>query len=137
MRVYFAHCIALYGTPQAARDIATLEALGFEVVNPADKEDQVQKVRKEVQGFNATAIGEKLNESHEVMERIFKPLATFKTDALAFRSLPDGRIPAGVAKEVAWARTYGNPIFELPSNVLGRIISVDETREYLQEVGQR
>ena len=35
MLVYYAHCQAIYGTPQEDRDIALLEKLGFEVVNPA------------------------------------------------------------------------------------------------------
>jgi hypothetical protein len=34
--VYYAHCLHLYGTPQERRDVLTLEALGFKVVNPND-----------------------------------------------------------------------------------------------------
>jgi hypothetical protein len=34
MRIYYAHCIAIYDTPQEQRDIETLQQLGFEVVNP-------------------------------------------------------------------------------------------------------
>jgi len=38
MKVYYAHCLTIFNRPQEARDVATLEALGFEVVNPNSAE---------------------------------------------------------------------------------------------------
>ena len=91
MKVYYAHCMAIYGTPQEARDIATLEALGFEVVNPSDK--KYEKSWKK-QGM---ALAEDFARD---------------CDAIAFRSIPGGRIPAGVGKEIE--------IFVFGSNLAGR-----------------
>ena len=125
MRVYYAHCIAIYGTPQEARDLGLLFRLGHEVVNPNDLE-----VQERVDA--AKARGE------DVMETIFKPMV-LSCEAVAFRALPDGRIPAGVAKEIDYAQQAKAyiPVFELPSGLRARSIGVDETREYLAEVGQR
>lgn len=36
MKIYYAHCQAIYGTVQEKRDIELLQRLGFEVVNPSD-----------------------------------------------------------------------------------------------------
>jgi hypothetical protein len=70
------------------------------------------------------------------MDKVFRPLAE-GCDLFVFRALPDGRIPAGVMQELMWARAVGRPILELPSGTLGRAMSVESTREYLHEVGQR
>ena len=116
MQVYYAHCMAIYGKPQEARDIATLKALGFEVVNPADKAyDQMWKD----QGM------------------AFAKSFARACDAIAFRALPDGRIPAGVFKEIAMFLRLRKPVIELPSNFIGRKMSLAQTREYLKEIGQR
>ena len=60
-----------------------------------------------------------------------------KAPIIAFRGLPDGRIPSGVAKEVNQAFLDGKPIIELPSGINKRGMSYEDTLEYLQEVGQR
>lgn len=139
MRIYYAHCMAIYNTPQEARDIALLDSLGFEVVNPnhPDIDKRCKAIRDEIAQYNRICISAKRDPSDEMMASIFKPLATIRCDALAFRALPDGRIPAGVAQEVEWARDYGHAILELPSNFTDRRMSLEVTREYLREVGQR
>jgi hypothetical protein len=68
---------------------------------------------------------------------LFKKIIVDSCDVFAFRALPDGSIPAGVAKELGWALEAHKPILELPSNVLRRMISLEATRQYLAEVGQR
>lgn len=141
MKVYYAHCIALYGSPQELRDLVMLQDLfrGAEIINPADRmwEDRCQLERETVRRYNLAYPETPKDASHEIMEKVFKPLATWQTHALAFRALPDGRIPAGVGREVQWAVEYGNPVIELPSNLMGRGMTVDQTRAYLREVGQR
>ena len=62
---------------------------------------------------------------------------TAECDAVAFRSLPDLDIPAGIAKELQVAKEQNKPIIELPSQILRRVIDVEQTREYLREIGQR
>jgi hypothetical protein len=116
MKVYYSHCVNIYNTPQEARDIKLLESLGFEVINPNLPEHAAHYPVEGMGYFVALVVG---------------------CDAFAFRALPDGRIPAGVAMETAQAIACGHPIIELPSRMLSRVISVMETREYLKEVGQR
>jgi hypothetical protein len=119
--IYYAHCIALYDTPQEERDIETLKKLKFTVVNPNTHQVNIAL--------------EKLPQGADKMQ-LFQHIV-LACDALAFRALPDGSIPAGVAKEVAWAQEAGLPVIELPSSVSRRAITIESTREYLREVGLR
>lgn len=114
--VYYAHVMALYDTPQEKRDVQLLQRLGFDVLNP---------------NRPAHAAGAK----REGME-YFKGLV-LKCDVLAFRALPDGSISSGVAMEIKWAQEADMPVFELPGSVSRRCLTVEQTREYLTEVGQR
>lgn len=116
MKIYYAHCVSVFNTPQEVRDAQLLKNLGFEVYNPNNEADSRAY-------------------EHRGMDH-FKELV-FQFPALAFRALPDGRIPAGVFKEVMWAREAGALVIELPSGVLSREMDVPTTREYLAEVGQR
>lgn len=125
MKVYYAHCQALYGTKQEMRDLDTLFALGFEVVNPSSPEHVQMAKNMKCAGIP----------SEKVMG-YFESLVD-GCDAVAFRALPDGAVPAGVAKEIARAVDKGKPVFELPSCVVRRTLTVEQTREYLAEVGQR
>lgn len=114
MKIYYAHPISIYNTPQERRDVAALEAMGFDIVNP-----------------NSVA--------NEAAYRIngmahFESLVT-SCALLAFRAFPDGSIPAGVAKEIVMAGS--RPIIELPSSVSKRTLSVDQTRQFLAESGTR
>ena len=122
MKVYYAHCQAIYGTKQEKRDINLLQQLGFEVLNPG--EPQHGKIANEMK-----ARGENAMTYFEGLVR--------GCDLLAFRALPDGRIPAGVVKEIEVAKDGSKAIIELPSRIVGRSIGVEETREYLAEIGQR
>jgi hypothetical protein len=118
MKVYYAHPLNIYNTPQEQRDLDTLAALfGAEnILNP-----------------NAPEIDALYKTNHEM--KIFFDLV--KTcDVLAFRPTPFGKITAGVASEIQVAKDNGKLIIELPT-FIGRNMSVDATREYLAEVGQR
>ena len=123
MKVYYAHCQAIYGTPQEARDVELLMALGWEVVNPAEH----GPVAKEMKAKGIP--------SSKVME-YFVELA-LGCDVLVFRALPDGAVPAGILKEVHSFREAKKPVLELPSCLMRRELNVEQTREYLHEVGQR
>lgn len=153
MRVYYAHCIAIYNTLQENRDVELLEGLGHNVVNPNSRTisqrcDRIKEVHRafnlapsEVDRVQATlAEIEELRPFTEsgqaVMHLVFKPLVT-NAEALAFRGLPDGRIPAGVGLEVEWAEEAGLPIIELPTFAYQRVMSVNSTRQYLREIGVR
>ena len=117
---YYARCQAIYGTPQEQRDVASINWLGFEVAQfPPQSDINAAKARGE-----------------NVMQTIFEPLVQ-SCSVLFFRALPSGEIPAGVAKEIAIAQEVGLLLLELPSLGLRRILTVDETRAYLGEIGQR
>ena len=116
LKVYYAHCTSIYNTAQEERDIETLRSLGFKVVNPNAEGNTENYKKYGMKHFLAMALD---------------------CDVIAFRALPDGRIPAGVAKEVRAMLLHDKPVIELPSRISGRGISVDETREYLKEIGQR
>lgn len=123
-QVYYAHSVALYGTPQEQRDIKTLESLGLKVFNP-----------------NQQKLQDDFNEQKEIdymlaFEQVFLH-SILECEVFAFRALPDGRIPAGVAKEIVYAQEQGKTIIELPSNVIDRYMEVDATRLFLEEIGQR
>lgn len=125
MKIYYAHCQSIYNTPQEKRDVEMLEKMGFQVINPNSKE-HIDK---------ATEMRNNGIDSSEIM-KYFAALCD-TCDILAFRALPDGAIPAGVGKELRVLIDSGRPVIELPSGVQRRVLNVDQTREYLREVGQR
>jgi hypothetical protein len=114
--VYYAHSIAIYDTPQEVRDERLLKALGFDVLTP-----------------NAPGIEEQYREKG--ME-FFRTLIE-QCDALAFRAHPDTNVSAGVSKEISFARVMNKPVFEIPTDVKRRTLSVELTRQYLRETGVR
>lgn len=116
MKTYFARPIHLYKTAQDGRDLETLKALGFTVVNP-DKAALQAKYQQEGMSVFLQAIED--------------------CEALAYRSFPDLKISAGVAKEIAKAKDMGIPVIELPTLTQGRVLSVEDTRAYLHYIGKR
>lgn len=123
LKVYYAHCLAIYNTPQEARDILQLERMSFEVINPNQ-----QWIADEVK---------RLKEKEDPNYMLFFRHLVVAQDVFAFRALPDGAIPAGIAKEMEYAREANKPVLELPSAVSRRTITLEQTREFLAEVGQR
>lgn len=111
--VYYAHAMSLYGTIQEKRDLETLQALGFEVLNPNSPEHQ----------------------AHTDMPYYLSLVA--QCGALAFRAMPDGSITAGVSQEIGQALSLLCPVFELPSGIIRRTLTIPETKEVLRELGQR
>jgi len=86
LTVYYAHPMALYGTPVETRDIKTLKRLGFRVLNPALKElptmdDYIQ--------------------------------LALSCDLVAFRAFDDGKVGSGVFAEVMAAMKAGRPTIEM------------------------
>jgi len=107
---YYAHCMTIYGSEQEKRDIATLGELGMQVLDPStDGSTEMKHYTNLVRNC----------------------------DMLAFRANPDGSIPSGVMEEIETALLYGRPVFELPSNMLRRALTLEQTQEYLRESGQR
>jgi len=114
--IYYARPMSLYGTPQEARDISMLEAMGYAVIE-----------------FNTPEIQQAVDARGMA---VFDPLVR-SADALAFRAFIDGSIGAGVMQEISWAQDKGIPVFELPSRLSQRGLSPEATRAMLAELGQR
>lgn len=121
IKIYYAHSLALYGTAQERRDVELLELLGFEVENPNQLEHAQGYMKIKKEGGNP-------------MDYFVRLVTT--CDALAFRGLPTGHIPAGVYKEIRTAENNAMPVFELPC-FFNRAVGVEETRQFLREIGER
>lgn len=115
-KVYYAHPVSIYNTKQEERDILLLKKLDFEISNPNELKHQKGYQKEGMNYFNS------------VIENC---------NFLCFRSFPNGDIPAGIAKEIEYAKSLNKIIFELPSGILKRILSIEQTREYLTENGNR
>lgn len=116
MKIFYARPVSLFGTKQEARDFETLKQLGFDVVDPNNADSQER--------YQSEGVG------------VFLELVR-GSDAVAFRSFPDGKIGAGICGQIDEALRMGKPIIELAAVTAGRKMSVDATREYLALLGQR
>lgn len=116
MKIYYARPISLYNTKQEERDLLLLTQLSLDIVNPNKAE--LQK-RYDIEGMDVFTAAVK------------------DCDALAFRSFQDGKISAGVKKEIDTALELGKPVIELPTITSKRCLSVEDTRAYLSLMGHR
>jgi hypothetical protein len=141
LKVYYSHCQAIYGTKQESRDIDILVRMGFEIVNPSDQthQDNVIEIKKQAELDRAKLPVDQPFEFGIAsrMAMVYFLDLQKQCDVVAFRALPDGSIPAGVAKEIESAQKAGKPVIELPGFALRKVLSVESTRAYLAEVGQR
>lgn len=130
MKVYYAHFMGTYNTPVEVRDIQILTSLGLEVINPNSKEVS-QKFEKAKEGLDIKIVSEYMK-AFEVFFDYVKECEVF-----AFRGLPNGKIPGGVAKELEVALANNKIIIELPCGMISRSMTGEETREYLRDMGNR
>ncbi|MGV8961902.1 MAG: hypothetical protein ACOH2V_00795 [Candidatus Saccharimonadaceae bacterium] len=124
LKCYYAHTMLSYNSTVEAEDVATLEVMGFKVINPNCK-----KVQLECKEY-ADANGKE--NTMEYFRGIIEDC-----NILAFRSLPDGSILSGVASEIVFAQENHMGIIELPCNLSKRMLTYPETKDYLYEVGFR
>jgi len=120
LKCYYAHCVAIYGTPQEERDMVTLRALGLDVKNP--NQPEIQKAY--------------LDLPQEDRMQMFKN-RVLECAVFAFRANPDGSIPSGVHKELKWAMEGNLLIIELPNGLLRRGLTYELTKEFLHDCGER
>lgn len=111
-KAYYARPINLYNTEYQYSDTDAINKLGFKVI---DITSPIMQDKYKLVGMDA-------------FKEIIKDC-----DALFFRAQFDGRIGAGVAKEIGCAREYGIPVFEIPNSIRERTATVTETRNYLKE----
>lgn len=125
-KIYYAHSIHLYNTKQEQRDIELLEKLGFEVLNPNTRQNQIDYL--EWLKSNDIKDSDKMS--------WFKNLVN-QCNILAYRSHYDLRIPSGVLYELEYALSLNLPVFEIPTITDNRKMSVQETKDYLKYNGIR
>ncbi len=102
LTVYYAHPMALYGSPVETRDLKVLKRLGFKVLNPA------------------------LHRLDTMDEYVHLALSC---DLVAFRSFEDGKVGSGMALEVEAATKVGRPVIEMAPCLTARVLTRNETRE--------
>lgn len=112
---YYARPMSIYGSEQERRDIATIERLGYQII---EFTEEMQERAKE-----------------EGMAPFVEAVRT--AHILLFRSFPCGRIGAGVREEMRTAHKAGIPVLELPTLTPGREMIIEETKRYLRYSGQR
>lgn len=117
MKIYYAHCVAIYHTPQEQRDLDLIKKLfpNAEIFNPNNEECQTVAKEKGMDYFKDLVQG---------------------CNMLVFRALPNGKISSGVYKEIEWTNEISNPVIELPCYT-GRAMTVEDTRQFLKEIGSR
>lgn len=126
--IYYAHPMTWYDTRDELLDIAAISQLGF-VSNPNSHQFQAQVDYAKKKG-------------NPVMD-IFANYIQNVADGVAFRRLNNGKIGAGVAREVFEAIIWGKPVYEVttdengdrwisqlvgPALLLGNIATVAETK---------
>jgi len=119
MKIYYAHPLYIYNTPQEQRDMDLLNTVfpSHTIINPNNPE--ADALYKETWSMD-----------------VFFELVR-DCDLLVFRATPSGQITAGVAAEIREAINCGISVLEIPSMVNSRSMNVEQTREYLKEIGQR
>lgn len=115
MKIYYAHFIGIYNTSQEKRDLSLIKETfpHAEIINPNSLENEVLYKEKGMDVFY-----EQIKEC----------------DLLIFRGLINGKISAGVLKEINFAKENRIGILELPSYI-NREMSVEDTRQSLIELG--
>ena len=124
-KMYYAHCMDIYATPQELRDLDLINRLGFLAIDPSSDAN-----RRDFEQLQANLA------PHSDYMSFFHALI-LDCQAFCFRALPGGAIPAGVQSELDYARKLRLPIIELPSYSQRQVLSISQTREYLHEAGQR
>lgn len=118
VHVYYAHPISLYNTLQEKQDLQTLAAICYKIVNPnhPDIEKKYIDSGKDWKIFDDLVLG---------------------CEALAYRTLPDGRITSGVWKEIQLALANNIAVIKLPNLESEVVMTKDETLQHLKEMGLR
>ena len=116
MRAYYAHCMKIYGSQIEHDDVELIGKLGFHAVNP-NSQEHIDAIR------NMSSGSEKMDYFCDVVQ---------SCNVLFFRALPDGSIPAGVAKEIKCAQERSIPVFEIPY-FNRKVLTVEETRAYIKD----
>lgn len=111
---YYARPVTDFKTNLDKSRVKTLEDLGYDVIEITDHDTQEAYKRHGMEWF-----GKLINEF---------------ADVLFFSAFTNNAIGAGVAKEIAYAKAKGIPVFEFPTEIDQRVLSVSDTRAMLREL---
>jgi len=118
-KIYYAHCIKDYGTEKAEGHKNTLRSLGFQVVDPSS-DFFVSKVREmRSQGKS----------SKEVMNFFLDEVKKYQY--LAFSVADNGKVSAGVWKEINTMKKNKGMIIQMPDFNSLRPMSIKETQNHI------
>ena len=120
MRIYYAHCMKDYHTKTEQLHVKLLQDMGLTVVNPSDPmyEKKVKNMRDE--GKTSTEI---MNYFVEVVKNC---------DHLAFSTTKDGKVSAGVMKEIETMKKKGGSIIQLPDLASLESMSISDTVKHIK-----
>lgn len=106
MKIYFAHPISSYGTPEEAQIIRSLEDMGLIVINPSDKQhqDAVDKIQQQY--------AHDRNEGSRLVMEYFVKVCN-ACDGCVMLPFPDGSVGAGIVKEVQSFLDRGKKVQEV------------------------
>ena len=121
--IYYAHCMADYGSKSSKKHMSLLRDMGLEVLDPSS-----QYYHNIVKGMKAEG-----KTGEEVMDYFMTVVKT--CDCLAFRSLPSGLISAGVAKEIRCMKKMGGAVIQMPNlkELNSNTMTVKDTINYLEK----
>ena len=122
MKIYFAHPINTYGTEGEATIVNALESTGYKVVNPNS-----EQCKSRISGFRAEYNDKAI--SSPVVMGYFVGICD-GCDGSAFLAFEDGKIGAGVAKEIKSFFDRGAPVFEVALGKDGETVRMEQMKEY-------
>jgi hypothetical protein len=119
-RIYYAHCIKDYDTDKANQNKESLRNMGFQVIDPSIKlyDSKVNKMRKEGKT------------SAEIMDFFLGVVGN--CNHLAFALTDEGKVSAGVGKEIEIMKQKGGTIIQMPNLNSLEVMSIEETRNYIR-----
>ena len=116
MKAFYSRPINLYGTKEDQRNIDLIKSLGYEVIDTESEEIQVKYLKNGM----------------DVFFDLIK-----KSDALFFKCALNMQITQGVYKQIVFANENEIPVFEIPTILNSRVMSLEDTRTYLKLTGKR
>jgi hypothetical protein len=110
-----------YHTKTEALHIKLLENMGFTVINPSGP-----RYEKKVKNLKAEG-----KTSSEIMDYFVEVVKN--CDHLAFSTTKDGKVSAGVMKEIETMKEEGGSIVQLPDLNSLESMNISDTRKHIRE----
>ena len=107
--VYYAHPMSWYGTDAEKADLQLLRLNYDHVINPSSEE-----IKQALEHYIKA-------HGHANIMQFFADIVHHQADVVAFRPFSDGRIGAGVAREVFEAHIWGKELVRIYSGTCGPV----------------